>query len=81
MVLTGYDEDADSPDEPSQWRVENSWGDDHGDKGYALLKKNWFREYVYEVAVHKDILSDEHGAALLEEPIQLPPWDPMGALA
>ena len=81
MVLTGYDEDSGSPDEPSQWRVENSWGDDHGDKGYSLLKKKWFREYVYEVAVHKDILSDEHKSALSKEPIQLPPWDPMGALA
>jgi len=82
MVLTGYDEDPDCSDEPSQWRVENSWGDDHGDKGYAILKKNWFREYVYEVAVHKDILSDEHKAALdNKNPIQLPPWDPMGALA
>jgi len=81
MVLTGYDEDAACPDEPSQWRVENSWGDDHGDKGYALLKKNWFREYVYEVAVHKDILTEEHRAALEKKPIPLPPWDPMGALA
>lgn len=81
MVLTAYDEDPELPDEPTQWRVENSWGDDHGDKGYALLKRNWFREYVYEVAVHRDILSDEHKAALSTEPIQLAPWDPFGALA
>ena len=70
------------PDEPSQWRVENSWGDDHGDKGYSLLKKKWFREYVYEIAVHTDLLSDEHKVALSKKPdITLPPWDPMGALA
>lgn len=81
MVLTAYDEDSADAELPSQWRVENSWGDDHGDKGYALLKKDWFREYVYEVAVHKDILSDEHKAALSKKPILLPPWDPMGALA
>jgi len=81
MVLTGYDDDADRPKEPSQWRVENSWGDDHGDKGYAILKREWFREYVYEVAVQRDLLLDDHEAALSKEPIQLPPWDPMGALA
>jgi len=82
MVLTGYDEDDSTKDEPSQWRVENSWGDDHGDKGYSLLKKKWFREYVYEIAVHQDLLSDEHKAALSKKPdITLPPWDPMGALA
>lgn len=81
MVLTGYDEDPERLDEPTQWRVENSWGDDHGDKGYAMLKRNWFREYVYEVAVHRDVLSDEHKAVLSMEPIQLAPWDPFGALA
>jgi len=83
MVLTGYDDDSTTKDEPSQWRVENSWGDDHGDKGYSLLKKKWFREYVYEIAVHTDILSDEHKAALSKKQpdITLPPWDPMGALA
>merc|ERR1712238_190567 len=87
MVVTGYDfddssenenKDKDKVDEPSQWRVENSWGDDHGDKGYSLLKKKWFREYVYEIAVHTDMLSDEHKVALSKKQpdITLPPWDP-----
>jgi len=81
MVLSGYDEDSKNAAEPLQWRVENSWGDDHGDKGYSMIKKDWFREYMYEVIVKKDILSDEHKAALAQKPIELPPWDPMGALA
>jgi bleomycin hydrolase len=64
-----------------RWRVENSWGDARGDKGFWTMNDNWFAEHVFEVAVRRDRLPDELRARLADEPVVLPAWDPMGALA
>jgi bleomycin hydrolase len=64
-----------------QWRVENSWGPKRGRDGFYTLSDSWFDEYVYEVAAPRSLLSPELQAALAEEPMVLPAWDPMGALA
>jgi bleomycin hydrolase len=64
-----------------RWRVENSWGDTRADKGFWTMNDNWFAEHVFEVAVRRDRLPDDLQAALDEDPIVLPAWDPMGALA
>ncbi len=79
MVLTAVDLCEDG--RPVKWRVENSWGTEHGDEGYLLMTDSWFDEYVYEVTVSKDVLPDDLLAVLDTEPTVLPPWDPMGALA
>ena len=79
MVLTGVD--LDQSGEPTKWRVENSWGTERGDKGYFVMSDKWFDEYLYEVVVNKSYLSAELLRALGTEPVVLPPWDPMGALA
>jgi len=79
MVLTGVD--LDDEGRPVKWRVENSWGDEHGDKGYMTMSDRWFDEYLFEITVGKEFVPDEALAALDTEPIVLPPWDPMGALA
>jgi len=79
MVLTGVD--IDESGEPTKWRVENSWGTDLGDKGYFVMSNKWFDEYLYEVVVSKSYLSAELLQVLDIEPVVLPPWDPMGALA
>ena len=34
-----------------RWRVENSWGDEKGIKGYWTMNDSWFDEYVFEIAV------------------------------
>lgn len=78
MLLVGVDEVDGTP---RRWRVENSWGDDLGDKGFFTMDDDWFTEYVFEVVVRKDLLSPELQAALNEPPLVLPAWDPMGALA
>lgn len=65
----------------TKWRVENSWGDDKGDKGYLMMSDQWFSEFVYEVVVDKKFVPEEILDVLKQEPIILPPWDPMGALA
>ncbi len=79
MALTGVDLDED--DSPRKWRVENSWGDQGGDKGFMMMSDAWFDEYTYEVAVDKKYLSPELLALLDTKPVVLPPWHPMGSLA
>ncbi|MBN2380955.1 C1 family peptidase [candidate division WOR-3 bacterium] len=79
MVLTGVDLADD--DKPLKWRVENSWGDKVGDKGYFVMSDAWFEGYTYEIAVEKKYLPKELLHVLDTEPVRLPPWDPMGALA
>jgi len=80
MLFTGVD--LDSNNKSKKWRVENSWGNKGGDKGYHIMTDKWFDEYNYEIVVHKKHISQK----LLdlynkEKPIHLNPWDPMGALA
>ena len=79
MVLTGVDLDADG--KPIKWKIENSWGEKIGNKGYFIASDSWFDEYTYVVAVHKKYLSETSQKALLEEPKELLPWDPFGTLA
>ena len=66
---------------PVKWRIENSWGEDSGDKGYLCMTDEWFDEFTYQVVIRKDELEDDILKILKQEPKALPPWDPMGALA
>ncbi len=64
-----------------RWRVENSWGADRGKDGFYTMNDSWFDEYVFEIAARRSALPQELQRALDTEPIVLPAWDPMGALA
>ena len=64
-----------------KWRVENSWGSDKGKDGFYTMNDSWFDEYVFEIAARRDALPETLRQALDTEPIVLPAWDPMGALA
>lgn len=77
MVITGVNiEDG----TPTRWKIENSWGDQSGEKGYYVCSDSWFDQYVYQAAVEKEYLG-ELAALYAQEPIVLEPWDPMGTLA
>ena len=77
MVLTGVQlEDG----RPVRWKIENSWGDANGEKGYYVCSDSWFDQYVFQAAVEREYLGDL--AALADQtPTVLEPWDPMGTLA
>ena len=79
MLFTGVD--LNSKMKPRKWRVENSWGNKRSDRGYDIMTDKWFDEYNYEVVVHKKYLTNEELGTYKKEPVKLPPWDPMGALA
>jgi bleomycin hydrolase len=64
-----------------RWRVENSWGTDRGKDGFYTMNDPWFDQYVFEIAARRSALPAELRSALDAEPIVLPAWDPMGALA
>ncbi len=66
---------------PNRWKVENSWGKDPGHDGFFVMSDGWFDEYMYQVVVRKDLLPEALRAALAQPPVELEPWDPMGALA
>jgi len=78
MVITGVNLCSDVP---NRWKIENSWGDEKGDKGYLVMSDKWFDEYVYQVVINKNYLSKELKFALTQKPVVLNPWDPMGSLA
>ncbi|MDV7740049.1 aminopeptidase [Leuconostoc mesenteroides] len=80
MVLTGVD--LDENDQPTKWKVENSWGEKVGKKGYFTMSDDWMSEYAYQIVVKKEYLSSEQVNIYdNSKPTLLSPWDPMGALA
>ena len=78
MLFTGVDIKKNNS---TKWRVENSWGNKGGNKGYFLMSDEWFEEYNYEVVIDKKYLTKKILKMFDKEPIPLEPWDPMGALA
>jgi len=79
MVLTGVDLDENG--RAKKWKVENSWGEKVGNKGYFVASDAWMGEYTYQIVVRKEFLTAAELAAYEAEPLVLSPWDPMGALA
>ena len=78
MVKAGVDlEDG----EPLKWKIENSWGDTVGEKGYYVMSATWFDRFVYQAVVKNKYLTKEQSKAAKGVPIHLDPWDPMGTLA
>lgn len=78
MVLTGVDL---VDGQPTKWKVENSWGDKVGEKGFFVMSDDWMEEFCYQIVVNKKYLPKDLQEILKEEPTVLAPWDPMGALA
>lgn len=78
MLFTGVDV---YEGKPRRWRVENSWGDNSGQKGFYTMNDNWYDEHMFEIASPKKYLTEEMVKGLETVPIVLEAWDPMGSLA
>jgi bleomycin hydrolase len=74
MVIVGVDLDADG--KPRKWLVENSWGDDKGDKGLWTLHDDWFDEHVYSLIVHQRHVPQSILRHFDEKATVLPAWYP-----
>jgi bleomycin hydrolase len=79
MVFTGVN--LDDQNQAERWKVQNSWGEKVGDEGFFIMSNDWFKEFNYEVVIHKKYLSDEDLKSYQKDPVILKPWDPMGSLA
>ena len=61
----------------TKWKVENSWGDDRGDKGYFTMYDSWFDEHVYTIVVNKRFLPEKIQKIFKQKPKELPQWYPL----
>ena len=86
MVITGANTNKkdclEENETVNSWEVENSWSSSGPSKGYYSMSDNWFDEYVYEVAIKKDLLNEKENNILKgDHHKEFDPWDPMGSLA
>ncbi|HVC09278.1 MAG TPA: C1 family peptidase [Elusimicrobiota bacterium] len=63
MAITGVDQpNAKAP--VIKYKVENSWGSRFGSRGIFHMYRQWFRDNLYEIVVHKSLLSPAEKKAL-----------------
>ena len=64
---------------PVRWRVQNSWGDTPGTKGWFVMTDKWMDEFVYQAVVDPQFVSKDVRDVLKKEPKMwvpsLPPCD------
>lgn len=65
MVLTAVH--LDDEGKPVRWRVQNSWGEDVGSKGWFVMSDRWMDQFVYQAVVAPQyvILLHEHSYTTL----------------
>ena len=79
MCVTGVS--LDEAGRPLKWKIENSWSDAHGEKGYYIMDDGWFDNFVYQAVVRRKYLNEKQQEGLKTDPLHFYPWDPMGTLA
>jgi bleomycin hydrolase len=80
MVITAAH--VDDKGKPIRYRIENSWGETAGTKGYFVCSAEWFREFAYQIVVPRKLAPPELVKVFeAGNPVVLECWDPMGALA
>ncbi|KAI5960544.1 uncharacterized protein KGF55_004437 [Candida pseudojiufengensis] len=81
MVITAVHIDS-TTNKPIRWKIENSWGDQSGKKGWYLMTDEWFSEFVFQIVTNKKYVSKKTFDVWKgKEFTSLPFYDPMGSLA
>ncbi len=75
MALMGVD--TNDTGKTTKWLLENSWGENRGFEGYLIMTDEWMNEYMFRLVIRKQFLSDKVLKVLDQDPIKLPPWDPL----
>lgn len=75
MALVAVDVDKDG--KSTFWQFENSWGASKGHNGFLTFTDEWFNEYMFRIVVLQKYVDAKTLEILKQDPILLPPWDPM----
>lgn len=73
MVFTGVDL---TEGKPLKWKVENSWGDKNGAKGFYAMYDGWMDLYVVRVVLHKQFVSAKTLDLFKTKPVLIPFTEP-----
>ncbi|WP_300956728.1 C1 family peptidase [Muribaculum intestinale] len=76
MTLVAVDLDGDGT--PKKWLLENSYGN-KANEGHLIMTDKWFDEYLFRLVVNRKYITPEAEKILKQQPVLLPPWDPMFA--
>lgn len=75
MTLTAVNLDANG--NPTEWKVENSWGASYGQAGCLIMSNRWFNEYMFRLVVNKKYVSDKLLNEFDQKPVMVMPEDPL----
>lgn len=78
MAFVGVDLDENG--NPIKWQVENSWGEENGEKGIFSMSDSWFLDENISVIVDKKYVDEKWLKGLDEEHIMVEPWDPFALM-
>jgi len=56
---------------PIKWKIENSWGEKEGNKGYFISDDDWVNKYVFNIIINKKYLSLKQRDILKSKPISI----------
>ena len=74
MALCGFDVDAD--ENPTKWKLENSWGGSYGNNGFLTMTDEWMTEYFFRMVINKKYLNKKVLDVLKQKPISVPFYNP-----
>lgn len=70
MALCGVDLDATS--NPTQWKLENSWGANYGNHGFLTMTNDWFDQYFFRIVINKKYVNQKVLDVLSQTPEEIP---------